>query len=254
MICINRLQTRVSQAHVFHSIIAAALVLIGSTNAFATSLRPINLAETVDLAKTAFVGHITNIQLVQTRIGAGEQITANILRPVFGVPETSSTAVWIQFRPGAGGARLAGMPQFQIGKDYLIYLSGRSGNSPYSAPIGFGYGSFLIHKSQKSSATLAQNEFHNWTLYRNLDTGALSRAMVARDSRTRALPVARQEAAARSKEAGLRMGSAGAANLDALIEASQTMKALNDSGSSASKVFFTKAKPEPLSLNGVKRH
>src|SRR5262245_59605564 len=117
----------------------------------ATSMVAINLAQTVELGKQAFVGQVRDVQTTHTAKGWGEQITCDVLENVY---ETTAgqPITWIQAR-SSEQYRIIGMPQFKPGEVCLIFLFGRAPGSLLQAPVGLDQGVFRFEKPASDSET-----------------------------------------------------------------------------------------------------
>ena len=152
---------------------------------WATTMVDINLAKTVELTENAFVGKVIDVEITETALGAGERVTVEVSEGLLGGYQAGDKAIWTQYR-SSERTRLPGMPQYQTGKEYLIFLSASAPNSPYKSAVGLGQGSFTVHRNKFNGETYVINEFRNRALLKDLDEAALNDAVASFEAAERA--------------------------------------------------------------------
>jgi hypothetical protein len=173
-----------------------AMIVMASFTVYAataTTLISQNLAQLSENAESAFVIQISDLSATTTETGSYDEVTGTVIEPVFGNVQTSQVISWKQFRFGRAQA-LPGMPQYKVGQEYLIFLSGKGIKTGYQSPMGMGQGVFTIRRNPKTSAAVARNAFGNNTLSAGLDIGAAARDMVVIDPKARSLTPAERQA------------------------------------------------------------
>src|SRR5690606_35106291 len=150
-------------------------MLLVSSLLSATTLVPVNFVQLAESSETAFVGTVKNIQSVKTPQGHGQQITMDIEESIFGLGTSDKTTSWIQAKPSKNTI-IPGMPQFTVGKKYMVFLTGKQPGSPFQAPQALGYGAFSVLKDPSTGNASARNNFMNASLLKNVDTKKLSEA------------------------------------------------------------------------------
>jgi hypothetical protein len=148
-------------------------LLVVTPQAPATTVLPVNLAELTDNAGKAFVGTVVAQDVVAVGDGWGERITVEVHEGLRDA-EPDSKVTWTQYRPGQQ-TRLPGMPEYTVGRTYLIFLSAPAPNSPYTAPVGLGQGVFLV-TTASDGAVRARNQFNNAHVYAGLEMKQLGPA------------------------------------------------------------------------------
>jgi hypothetical protein len=151
----------------------AAILLVPAPESGATTVMPANLAELTDNAGKAFVGTVTSQEVVAVGEGWGERITAEVHEAILGTT-ADAKVTWTQYRMGEQ-TRMAGMPEYEVGRTYLIFLNAPAANSPYTAPTNLGQGVFVV-TSGSSGAVRARNQFNNAHLYAGLELKQLGPA------------------------------------------------------------------------------
>lgn len=135
--------------------ISAVFLLIGTLQAVAGSTLPANLVDLVDHAERIFEGRCLEKKLFHVEIPSGK-IPA--VRYVFevndGLKGVGGTRVEVvQLGPNHGGIEsafhdgLVGMPRYEIGKSYLLFLN-KKGVGELSAPVGLTQGLFVVENGQ----------------------------------------------------------------------------------------------------------
>lgn len=153
--------------------ILLTLALLGPSSAFATSAMPNNLAELVDGSGKAFVATVVEQKVIPVGEGWGERITVEVHEALRGTQD-GDKLTWTQYRLGQE-TRLPGMPQYEVGRTYLIFLRDSAPGSPFTAPVGLGQGVFVIATSS-TGVIRARNQFNNAHIYAGLDLKQLGPA------------------------------------------------------------------------------
>lgn len=223
---------------------AAALGLglqVISATASATTMVSTNLAQLSELAQDAFVLRIDSVE-TSTAEGRNFDIVSGVVTEnVFGDKQTSEPVSWNQFKISAN-VKLPGMPQYEPGKEYLVFLSGPGKGTGFQSPIGLGQGMFKVKRLPDGRASV-QNGFMNSTVFRSLNTDKIIQDMAAAKSRTRG---ANPQVEAQKLKASLRPGPA--IGLDAVKEAAQFLHEKKQQGAHPAKDYLTTA---PVMLQPV---
>jgi len=194
---------------------AAALAIglqVLTAAASATTMVSTNLAQLSELAEEAFVLRIDSVE-TSTAEGRNFDVVSGVVTEiVFGDKQTSEPVSWKQFKISAN-VKLPGMPQYEPGKEYLVFLSGPGKGTGFQSPIGLGQGMFKVKRLPDGRASV-QNGFMNSTVFRSLNTDKLIQDMAAANSRARG---ANPQVEAQKLKASLRPGPA--IGLDAVKEA-----------------------------------
>jgi hypothetical protein len=126
---------------------AAVLCLAAASVAHAANVLPLYLEEIVDTSTTAFDGTctanrterdpVTNLVVTYT--------TFTVREALKGTPGTSITIKQIGGVLPDGGMqyRVSGIPTFEVGQDYVVFLAGVS-SAGFSSPIGLAQGRFTV--------------------------------------------------------------------------------------------------------------
>ncbi len=213
-------------------------VVIAPDSIRATTLIAQNLAQLSETAESAFVVLINDVTATTSETGSCDLVTGTVVNPVFGEVQTSQVISWKQLRLGRTTA-LPGMPRYQVGREYLIFLSGKGGKTGYQSPMGLGQGAFSIKRNPATGAALAQNAFNNRSLSAGLDIGAAASAMVATDTKARGLGPAAREAEAEKIKMRLQRGPQN--SLDAIMGAAKFFHAQKRNGRTPSQDYRTSA-------------
>jgi len=233
------------------TLLAAGWCLLASVVP-ATSMIPASLAKIVEHTESGFVGTVESVTVVQNAMGWAEEVTVRVSENVIGSSVAGGTVTWQQYRMGEQH-RLAGMPEFKPGEQYLIFLSGKAPGSPNQAPVALGQGAFRIHRNTETGALYARNAFQNEYLYLNTDTALVATATV--DAQANAASMSATDRANSIKRTELAMwdytGRAGASSLSVLTTAAKTMK--NVDKPSVTFALPTEQTPTDAMKNGVKR-
>lgn len=155
---------------------AAAFTLTASTPAITTI--EANLAQIVQYTDQAFVGTVTASEVVQLDNGRwAERITVPVSEGVLGDADAGEAVTWHQARPNQYAA-YCGMPQFQVGQDYLVFLGASAPGSQFTAPVALGQGAFVV-TTNENGVQVARNGYGNGNLFNGVDVQALSSAAAA---------------------------------------------------------------------------
>ena len=131
------------------AILAAVAGLVLSTGAHALSVLPLYLDEMADAAAVAFEGRCTaNRSEVDAATGLVVTYTTFEVRDAI----KGSTGATHEIKqvggtlPGDGTQyRVMGVPKFEVGEDYVVFLAGVS-SAGFSSPMGLAQGRFRIDK------------------------------------------------------------------------------------------------------------
>lgn len=207
-----------TQKTVTRSLWAAVAALLIAASAQATSMRPINLAETVATAEKAFVGEVLGVEVVTLAEGGfAEEVRVRVTRPVFGTTD-GEIVTWRQARNGRD-VRLPGMPAYTAGEEHLIFLYAKAPGSPFQAPVALGQGSFRVHRNLETGEMYVRNAFMNRHLFMDLDVRAIAE-VVAHDEivRARGLSAAAQARVVAGTESRITRTFDGAMELETFLE------------------------------------
>lgn len=222
------------------SLLVLTVLSLMAYPAAATTLIATNLANLSETAESAFIVKIESFETSTSADGRSfDVVTGTVVEPVFGDVKTSDTVSWNQFKIGRAVA-LPAMPQYAVGKEYLVFLSGKGKGPGYQAPIGLGQGVFSIVRNPQTGAAAARNVYMNSTLTAGLDLGQAAEKMAARESRVRGMDKAAEQAEAAKLKAQLSPRGAGV-SLEALKKAAQFFHEEKRRGGKPSQDFATTA-------------
>lgn len=140
-----------------------------TTPALATKLVHRNLAELSTLADRIFIGVCLSVETKAITLEGQAllvmEYTFDISQAIKGVAE--NTLVFRQFGPASGVGSVIGMPSYQQGKNYMLFL-GKDSEYGLTSPIGFGQGAFLVF-TNTNGTTQALNTFGNRGLFRRMN-------------------------------------------------------------------------------------
>lgn len=214
-------------------------ILISASFAKATTMIPANLAQLSEAAESAFVIKIESIETTSTSAGEfSDIISGTVVEPVFGDVKTSQALSWRQFRLSRGAA-VPSMPSYEVGKEYLIFLTGKGPGTGYQAPVGLGQGAFLITRNPQTGAAMARNSYMNSALLRGLNVDKVAEDIVDQDPKKRAMPAAQKTAEIDKAKAKLR--GRGPQALESLKETARFFHTQRKAGRSPSLDYRTTA-------------
>lgn len=147
---------------------------VSQTNA--TKMLHRNAQELTQLAQRAFVGVCISVEEKQMSFknGSALRYTEYLFEVVESIKGANSkTVVLRQVGPARGAGRIIGMPGYDPGKKYLLFLRGDS-QYGLASPIGLGQGAFRVFKS-KDGSEKALNEFGNRGLFHRMKSKALGK-------------------------------------------------------------------------------
>jgi len=160
-----------------HSLHAAGLLCSGVSQAM--TVAPVNLEHLVDHAERAFVCTVDASDIVEVAEGRlGERITVTVSRPVLGEVSAQEKLSWMQYR-SAQAKPLAGMPQYETGVSYLVFLSAAASGSPYQSPVAMGQGVFRVSEDKATGTVSAANQYNNEYLWARVDMETVEDAQKA---------------------------------------------------------------------------
>lgn len=206
----------------------------------ATTLIASNLAKMSETAEAAFIVRIDSFETSHSADSqAFDVVTGTVVEPVFGNVKTSETVTWNQFKFGRN-VPLPAMPEYEPGREYLVFLSGKGTGPGFKAPIGLGQGVFAIVRNPQTGAAIARNVYMNSTLTAGLDVERAADAIAARQSRARGHGPVQQKAEAARLKSQLRSRGSGI-SLDALKQAARFFNAEKQRGAKPSQEYKTTA-------------
>ncbi|MEQ8821467.1 MAG: hypothetical protein RLY93_14610 [Sumerlaeia bacterium] len=153
----------------------AAALMVPAGIAPATTVKPMNIVETVQNTGQAFAGTVASVEVVQAHGRWAEEITVAVTDPIFGLDDSATTVTWRQVRL-AEDLRLPSMPEFHPGQDIAVFLYNAADGSPFRAPVGLDQGAYRLVRDPKSGQLIARNGHANRTLTNGLDVEKLATA------------------------------------------------------------------------------
>ncbi|MEO8376986.1 MAG: hypothetical protein ABI579_04885 [Candidatus Sumerlaeota bacterium] len=167
-------------------LLAMIFALTISSPILATTVAPTNLAKIIKYTENGFVGTVKSVEVVQTDNGWADKVTAEIGQNVLGTAQGGQTIVWYQARMSEKFP-IAGMPKYEIGGEYLIFLAGRGRGTDFQAPYALGQGCFKVTRGADGSVS-AKNENGNTNLMRGLDAKKVADTVRARSTKAASEP------------------------------------------------------------------
>lgn len=145
------------------------LLLVGNGGG-ATQILPMDEAQLTNSADVIFVGTCLTRE-VKVGPPVATEYTFKIETAVKGVPQTEPTFTFRQWGTlpgttlpkGLSAPRLLGMPTYEPGTKYLLFL-GPESSVGFRSPVGLGQGVFTVTQAADGSA-LIQNEMGNRFLF-----------------------------------------------------------------------------------------
>jgi hypothetical protein len=154
-----------SLARACAALAAAAGLLLGA-QARAASVLPLYLDEMADTAAVAFEGRcLANRSDVDTATGLVVTYTTFEVRDVLkgSVGATHEIKQVGGALPGDGPQyRVMGVPRFEVGEDYVVFLAGVS-TAGFSSPIGLAQGRFKVDKQGEVRKVRNGRDFRDMT-------------------------------------------------------------------------------------------
>ena len=154
-------------------VILWTLLIAIASPVHATKLLHRNAAELATLANRIFIGNCISIEnknmTIQGHSMLVTEYTFQVTQGLKGV--TGQTLVFRQFRSTQGAGAVVGMPEYQKGKNYMLFL-GKDSDYGLTSPIGLGQGAFIVI-TDNSGTTRAVNFFGNQGLFKNMSSGTL---------------------------------------------------------------------------------
>lgn len=223
-----------------HTLLIAMFIICAIPHTVsATSVLPQNLAQLSENAESAFVIRIESIETSNSQNHHFDIITGIVTEPVFGNVTTSQTKSWHQFR-FSERASLAGMPRYQPGREYLIFLSGKGRGTTFQMPIGLQQGAFEILRNPATGAAVARNAVGNISLTNGLDVNAVARDITNSQVQTRSISPADRQTREATLKRQLSPRPAGA-SLEALKQAARHFHKQKRTGRTPSVDYHTTA-------------
>src|SRR5690606_18645576 len=99
---------------------------------------------------------------------------------------------------------LPGMPTYEVGKEYMIFLTGPGTGPGFQCPVGLGQGAFLVTRNPSTGKTSVRNAFRNTNLLTNLAVNKAAEDMVSQSPATRSMRGTQRQEAVKSKQQQLR--------------------------------------------------
>lgn len=161
----------------------SALVVCGTFSVLlATTVRPLSLKEITSSAKTVFYGTCLKAEPVEHSSPGIPVVeyTFEVKQAIKGVAK-GETYVFRQVRSGDdGGAGISGVPSYQPGQQYMLFLHGKSGRG-LTSPVGLQQGTFKAVKTRDGKLGL-MNLLNNRNLtYGLTDAGAADSGLSAQE-------------------------------------------------------------------------
>jgi hypothetical protein len=185
-------------------------------------MQPANLGLIVQYTESGFVGKAVSTTQVQTSQGWADEIVFEVTDPIIGKLHKNEKVTWRQVKSG-NSLPLAGMPSYQPGAEYVIFLTAKAPGSELQAPMALGQGTFSVSRDEKGAA-FARNDFQNASLLQDMDVDALSEAIV--DDNSGGLPLQASDRAKKVVEVKSRLQNrqAEGTDLGTLKDAAKTLK------------------------------
>ena len=153
-------------------LLVVAVLALQSTSLFATKMLQRNAEELADLADRIFVGVCISAEEKQMDFpsvgstGTYTEYTFQVEESIKGV--TGGTVVLRQLGRARGIGSIVGMPAYDVGKTYLMFLRADS-EYGLASPIGLGQGAFEV-TTKDSGSQQAINAFGNLGLFHRMDS------------------------------------------------------------------------------------
>lgn len=186
--------------------------------ASATTVLPVNLARMTELAGVAYVVRVDSVETTQSGKYTVDLVRGEVTEPVIGDARTSQTVQWQQLR-FSRAMMIPGMPEFEPGREYLVFLSNKAAETGCQIPVGLQQGAFDVIRGP-GGAALVRNELGNATIAVGLDVPRVARDMAALEMVTRGRSAASTEARQVQLDTMLRPQAAGN-SLAAIKDAAQ---------------------------------
>ena len=159
-----------------------SLFLINQSNA--TRMLHRNAEEMVSLSERIFVGVCVSVEQKQLDLNNGSfmtytEYTFEILQSIKGV--SGEKIVLRQVGLAKGPGSIIGMPTYETGEKYLLFLREDS-EYGLTSPIGLGQGAFKIFKAS-NGADLAINTFGNRGLFHRMDSKRLAKKTLKQEEK-----------------------------------------------------------------------
>jgi hypothetical protein len=144
-------------------VLAAPLVMMAPP-AHATRMVHRNADELVRLADRIFVGRCVSSERVAVESGLDFQQYEFAVEDGIVGPNTGALVRFRQLAPPEGGIAV-GMPSYQVGERYLLFLVA-DGPLGLTSPVGLGQGAFRLFETDRGP--LLANVFGNESLFRGM--------------------------------------------------------------------------------------
>lgn len=152
------------------------------SSVWATTVRPLSLQQITTNAKTVFYGKCLKVQPIESASPGipAVEYTFVVKQAIKGVSE-GQTFVFRQVRSGGNGvAGIPGVPEYQPGQEYILFLHGKSARG-LTSPVGLQQGTFKMVKTGDGKTGL-MNLLNNRNLTYGLsDTAAADSGLSAQE-------------------------------------------------------------------------
>jgi len=150
-----------------------AVVGMTATAAFATKLQHRNLDQMTKLSQRIFVGTCVAVEQAEQPLGSN---VVPLTRYTFQVQETIKGGTGVtetvqQFGKMEGLGAVIGMPRYQEGGKYLLFLLPES-EIGLTSPVGLFQGAFQIAEDPETGEVQATNGYNNLGLFKDMESGA----------------------------------------------------------------------------------
>lgn len=142
-----------------------SILVTATGSALATKMLHRNAEELATLAERIFVGVCISVEENRDGNMLYTEYTFEVLQNIKGV--NSGTLVFRQFGRAKGVGSVIGMPAYDRGKKYMLFLRHDS-EYGLTSPIGLGQGAFQIVK-REDGVEQASNTFGNSGLFHRMD-------------------------------------------------------------------------------------
>lgn len=166
-------------------LLAAWLAAFSALPAVATTIRPLDLGQVIDLSALAFQGTVVDVKSgrdPQTGLLA-TLVTFRVDDVLKGDLPASYTVKQIGGEDAASGRgyRVHGVPTYTVGASYVVFMTSAS-SAGFSSPIGLGQGRFSIDSGEQGLEVGNGRDFRELTAnVPTLDLPARAKAKAAAD-------------------------------------------------------------------------
>jgi hypothetical protein len=144
--------------------LAAALSMAAAAPARATTVLPLYLDEIVTTSTTAFEGTVLENR-IERDAATGLPVTYTTFQvtdPIKGTAGSVHTIKQVGGELADGGLNysIRGVPKFEVGEEYVVFLAGVSAQG-FSSPIGLSQGRFKVHKEGNEKRVANGRDFRD---------------------------------------------------------------------------------------------